>query len=345
MRLLPYDAYQALTRVFDPREPLVALDVGAHEGSVARRIVEVFPQATVYAFEPSPSVLPALWAAADADKRLRVVPVACGASDGTSSFHVTSEAWCSSVLAPTELGRRYYPTWLDVEQVVDVPLRSLDAWAQESGVDHVDLLKVDAQGYDLEVLRGASGLLTGSVQAVNCEFQFTPEYEGASTFSQIDSFLTERGFALHQIHELSTRGNEEQTSYGDGLWLRAETLARLRTRADLPDLSPGGRVRRAICEAPVGSRVGIFGAGRHTRQAGTTAGDAWDRVAVIIDDDMRLAGTRIHGKPVVGAGEALRAGVNAVVLSSDTHEPALWKASSVLRAAGVKVVSLYGRYE
>jgi FkbM family methyltransferase len=345
MRLLPYDPYQSLTRVFETREELVVVDVGAHEGSIARRIVELFPQATVYAFEPSPSVLPALRRAADADARIRVVPVACGSADGVTKFNVTSEAWCSSVLPPSELGKRYYPTWLDVQRVVEVPIRTLDSWARENTISRVDVMKVDAQGYDLEVLRGARDLLTSGVRAVNCEFQFVAEYESCSTFSQIDRFLSDCGFALHQVHELSTRGNEEQTSYGDGLWLHAETLAKLRRRTDLPDISPGGRVRRAIGEVPQSGTIGIFGAGRHTRQAAGMLADVWDRVAVIIDDDPKLRGAEIEGKPIISVRDALVENLGAVILSSDTYEPALWRASTPLRAAGIRVVPLYANYD
>ncbi len=345
MRLLNHDSYESLTRVFDRDAEIVALDVGANEGVTSRRILDLWPRARVWAFEPSPSVLPVLNAVAQGLASVRVVPAAVGAREGSIEFHVTGDHWCSSVLPPTELGKRYYGAWLDVAQRVTVPLVTLDAWAKREGVSHVDLIKIDTQGYDLEVLRGAAALLSGGVTAVNCEFQFAPEYEGCSTFSQIDRFLGELGFSMYQLHEVWTKGNEEQTSCGDALWLKAEALAALRARKDLPDLTPAGRIGRALREHAQYANFAIYGAGRHTRQALPQLGEHASCVRAIIDDNPALRGSLVEGKPVITSSEALTRGVNAVILSSDTQEPAMWNASSGLRAAGVKVVSLYGRYE
>ncbi len=347
MRLLPYDAYQSLTRVFAPEEAIVALDVGGNEGHTARRIVSLFPRATVYSFEPSPLIYPALEAVAAEMPSVHPQPFAVGDAEGTIDFHLTSEHWCSSVLAPSELGKRYYGSWLDVQKTITVPIVRLDDWASERGIESVDLLKVDTQGYDLHVLRGAARLLHSGIRAVNCEFQFAAEYDGCSTFSQIDTFLREQDFQMYQLHEVWNKGNEEQTSYGDGLWLRSDVLAALRTRADLPDLSPAGRVQRAIREhaIPRNARVALYGAGRHTRRALPAMKLANVAVAAVIDDDATLQGTQIEGKPVIHSREAKAAGIDAVILSSDAHEPALWRASQPLRSAGIPVIALYGRYE
>ena len=346
MRLLPYDAYQSLTRVFERDEALVALDVGANEGVTARRIIELFPRALVHAFEPSPAVFPALERAAAELPGVRAHPCAVGDREGTTDFHLTSDHWCSSVLPPSELGKRYYGAWLDVKRTIAVPIVRLDDWAAHSGIARVDLLKVDTQGYDLHVLRGAARLLDTSIRAVNCEFQFASEYEGCSTFAQIDSFMREHGFQMYQLHEVWNKGNEEQTSCGDALWLRSDVLSELRTRRDLPDLSPAGRVRRAIEQRGLrtGSRVALYGAGRHTRHALPAMGEAGHAIAAVIDDDDALRGTRVEGKPVISSREALSAGLDAVILSSDAHEPALWRASQPLRGAGIQVIALYGRY-
>lgn len=345
MRLFGYDAYHSLTRVFRADEPIVALDVGANEGLTARRILELFPKATVHAFEPSPNILPTLEKAAAGCPSIRITRAAVGSRDGTIDFNITDDHWCSSVLKPSELGKRFYGSWLDVQKTITVPIVTLDAWSTREHIAHVDLIKIDTQGYDLEVLKGAQRLMRSGVRAINCEFQFASEYEGCSTFSQIDRFMNESGFSLYQLHEVWTKGNEEQTSCGDGLWLRAETLAGLRARTDLPDLTPGARIRNAIFQNKSLGRVAIYGAGRHTRQALPTLGEFSPSVSAIIDDNPALRGTHIEGKPVIASADAMNAHLAAVILSSDVHEPALWKASSNLRAAGVKVIPLYGRYE
>ncbi|MBX9737281.1 MAG: FkbM family methyltransferase [Phycisphaerales bacterium] len=344
MRLLPYDAYHALTRVFSTTEPIVAIDVGANEGVTSRRIVELFPHATVYAFEGSPETYERLRAATGGLAGVRPVPLAAGPSDGEVEFRIAADDRLSGVLPASELGQRFYAGGVEVRRTVKVPMVRLDEWAAKGGLTRVDLLKVDTQGFDLHVLRGCAGLLAG-VRAINCEFQFAQEYEGCSTFSQIDQFLVESGFALYQIHEVWTKGNEEQTSWGDGLWLRADVLAALRARKDLPDLSPGGRVARALAAFSASGRIAVYGAGRHTRRALAALGGASSQLVAVIDDDPALAGNEIQGVPVMSAHAALRAHLDGVILSSDTHEAALWRASAPLRAGGLRVIPLYAKYD
>jgi FkbM family methyltransferase len=346
MRLFAYDAYASLTRVLDRDGALVLVDVGANEGQTARRMLEEFPRARVFAFEPSPETFPRLEARAKEDPRITPLALACGPTSGWVDFHMTQNHWCSSVLAPSALGKRYYGEWYEEKGVVRVPMVTLDEWASRAGVATVDVLKVDAQGYDLQVLRGARGLLAGGVKAVNCECQFASEYEGCATFSEVDRFLVEQGYCLHQLHEVWSKGSEEQTSYCDALWLRADVLAQLRARPDLPDLSPRGRVGRALAQAKArGRRVAaLYGAGQHTQRLAENLGGFALPIAAIIDDDPRRHGTVLGGCEVVSRERALAKGVDAIVLSSDAHEAAMWVATRALRERGIEVMALYGRH-
>lgn len=345
MKLFPYDAYTSLTRVFPRESPITVLDVGANEGQTIHRVLKEFPAATVHSFEPAPETFSLLERIARHEPRARAYPVACGASTGSVKFHVTGNHWCSSVLPPSELGQRLYGDWYTTKKVIDVPMVRLDDWARQHGVTSVDLLKVDAQGYDLEVLKGAVGLLP-QVKAINCECQFAPEYEGCASFSQIDRFLVEHGFALHQLHEVNERGDEEQTTYGDGLWLRTDILAQLRSRKDLPDLSPKGRVRTALRNAANWGRTkaALYGSGRHTQGIAAYFDEFPLPIAAIIDDNKDTHGSRIAGCEVISADRVRALGIDVVILSSDAHEATLWHNSAVLRAQGVLVLPLYTKH-
>jgi hypothetical protein len=224
-------------------------------------------------------------------------------------------------------------------------MTTLDAWMLERGIPRVDVLKVDAQGYDLEVLRGATQLLARGVKAINCECQFAPEYQGCATFSQIDQFLAAHGYALHQLHEVHERGNEQQTTYGDGLWLRTDVLEQLRSRTDLPDLSAIGRARSAIksLAAAGHTRLALYGSGRHTRGIADHLAALSPQVLAIIDDDPRAQGLTIGGVRVMSAESAAALAITAIILSSDAHERAMWDRTAAFRSKGVRVVPLYDR--
>jgi FkbM family methyltransferase len=345
MKLFPYDAYSSLTRFIPRDESLIFIDVGANEGQTILRMLTEFPNSKVYAFEPAPGTFRTLELNTSAERRAEVFQLACGASEGTVDFHVTSNHWCSSVLRPSDLGRRFYGEWYNTREVVKVRQTTLDAWAARHGVDRVDVLKVDAQGYDLEVLRGATKVLASGVRAINCECQFAPEYEGCASFSQIDRFLNDHGYALHQLHEVHERGHEQQTTYGDGLWLRTDVLEQLRRRTDLPDPTPIGRVRAAMQRGAADGlrRVALYGSGRHTQGFASRFAELPLPVVAVIDDNPEMHGRSLFGVPIVGPDQVQPLGVDLVILSSDVHERHMWQRSELFRRRGLRVEPLYDR--
>lgn len=345
MNIYGHDAFAMLRRSFGRDEALVVVDVGANVGDTCRRMRQEFPKARIYAFEPVPDVAAELREAAAAIGGVRVIEAAVGSREGTAEMVVTKNRWCSSVLEPDARALEYYEDWCREEARVSVPMVRLDDWARREGVGRVDVLKVDVQGLELEVLRGAEGLLRGSVGAVVCEAQFIEEYAGAATLSEIEPFMRSCGFVLHQIHAIHHNGEEEQASFADVLFVRKDLLERLRTMP-LAELDVGWAERMrdglAQCAAKGWKRVAIYGAGRHTQTVAAVFDGAPVEVVAIVDDDPHRQRETIGGRRVVSAAAALKAGVDAVVLSSNYYEDQLWEKAAVFRGAGVPVVRLHG---
>lgn len=346
MRQLPFDAYDSITRVLDPQSPIVAIDVGAHHGSMVRRLLEVFPRASVHAFEPAPATCEELRKNCGAMPNVRIYPLAAGDREGSVTFHETGDNFCSSVLAPSDVGKSIYGDRYRTRRSIEVGMVRLDDWARQQGVAKVDFLKLDAQGFELSVLRGAKELLARGITAINSEAQLVPEYVGASTFSEIELFLRDAGYTLHQVHELVTHGPVMQSSYLDALWLHNDALRALRERpVAVPPTAQMLAMRRALeaCERDGLRRVAIYGAGQHTRAVGEVL-MACRRPAVvaIVDDDRARSGQEVAGLPIVTPESIPGLGLDALVLSSDAHEPALWQRTAPLRERGLRVVTLYG---
>lgn len=330
-----------------PRDsPIVALDIGAHVGTVSTRIRVVFPNCRVFAFEPASGPFSRLEERASHDPGIIPVRLALGDRDGEVVLRETANPLLTSVLPPTERTREGSFGAAEVVQETRVPMASLETWARGAGVERIDLVKLDVQGFELGVLRGAGALLD-TVGAVYAEAHVEPAYEGAATFSEIDLFLRGHGLVLHQIHEVTTRGDDLQTLQVDGLWVRDDLLDRIR-RSPLELVTPPwatallGAVAR--CAASGLGRVALYGAGTHTRslEPWLGQGDSRVRIVAVIDDNPSLAGTSVAGLPVITPAEIERHGVEGVILSTDMFEPELWRRTRRLRLAGLPVLRLYG---
>lgn len=338
------DAYLMLTRSLDPARDHVFLDVGAHIGAASARLLYEFPRAVVHAFEPCSRVFSQLAERASGEPRLRPHRLAVGAREGEVELNVTSNVNFTSVLAPSERGRSYYGEWMRTIDTERVRCVTLDTWATDAGIESVDFMKVDVQGAELDVLRGAERLLGRGVVGVYCEAQLRPEYEGAATLSEIDLFLRRFGLEMHQVHEIYVKGKEEQSSVCDVLWLQRDALDALRLDAERGFQSawtPRMTETLRECAARGHRKVAIVGAGRHTRAVSDAFIDPPVEVACVVDDNPAVQGTRMWGLPVVSQRDAAAMGVTAAVLSSNAHEAAMLRSMSTLRQSGVEITGLY----
>lgn len=359
MRLFERSAYSMMSRFLKGVERPVVLDVGANHGAESQRILEGIPNAVVHAFEPNPACYTGLVRLSEFIPAIVPHRLAVGARSGEVELRITASDRLSSILPVSDTGSLHYQERGREIARERVRAVSLDDWAREQSIDRIDLIKIDVQGLELDVLKGAERLLRESVVAVYSEAQLVESYEGCSTLTDLDAYLRERGFSLYQIHEVHAKGREEQSGYADVLWVRSDRLERVRRAMsrscpvceELSNTSLASRraaassaLSRAFAElADRGlSRVAIFGAGYHTSLLGEALRDPPVEVVCIIDDDPDKHGRRLWGYPVVSQASALRSGIDAAVLSSDSHEEALLRTSQGLANAGVEIVSLYG---
>jgi FkbM family methyltransferase len=209
---------------FDPFFDLVSLvpnasvifDVGAYVGDVATTLLNIFPDATAYAFEPHPISYEKL--SGKSSHRLIPVRAAVATSTGTAALNVGPRPYTSSLLSRPSSGRRYYPVDAVLNETVDVETITLDGWAASHDA-WPDVLKLDIQGTELAALRGASMCLRRSVQGILTEVQFVPLYEGATQYYDLGRFLAEFEFRLFRVYDLHY-ADDGQLVYGDALFTR-----------------------------------------------------------------------------------------------------------------------------
>lgn len=158
---------RVLPRLVRP-EP-VFFDVGANVGTFASMLLTEFPQATVHAFEPHPRNYARLQSLGTRYNRVKCHNVALGDAEGTATLYDRADGDGSSHASLHES----VISELHGQGVVEVGVRvvTLDTIAEEQGVDYVDYLKIDTEGHELAVLKGAARLLAGN--RIGCiQFEF-----------------------------------------------------------------------------------------------------------------------------------------------------------------------------
>ncbi len=175
-------------------EAATVVDVGANRGQFALVARRRFPRATIHACEPQPAVARTLTALFADDAAVHVYTVALGASTGERELHVTRADDSSSLLPPTEQQTRAFPGTDEVARI-RVPVARLDALLPAARITRPCLLKIDVQGSELDVLRGAEGTLQ-AVDQLYVECSFVEFYAGQALASDVIAYLRERGFRL-----------------------------------------------------------------------------------------------------------------------------------------------------
>jgi FkbM family methyltransferase len=198
----------------------VIFDVGAHFGNVTAYFLKMFPAGHVYCFEPEPLSLERLYKRYGNEERVTIIPSALGSRQGTAKFHICGQNTEMSSLLPRSehLSRRYYRH--DVRETIEVNVETLDRAKFALGVDTVHLLKVDVQGGEKMVFRGAKdALAAGDIWAIYSEVLWVQLYKGAAMFWELCRQLDKYDMTIFDIYGLQRSWINRQLKYGDALWI------------------------------------------------------------------------------------------------------------------------------
>jgi FkbM family methyltransferase len=206
------------------------LDVGANNGQFAAGLRRDGYRGHIVSFEPVPAFADALEKLAAGDDKWSVRRIALGSSEGTVPIHV--QRTFSSLLASSDYGKKRFATLRDFADTepIDVPLRRLDAILDEllepvvaGGVEHPRVfLKMDTQGFDLEVFRGL-GERTADVVGLQSEVALLLIYDAMPRMPDAIATYEAAGFELTGLYPVTREPDGRVIEY-DCTMVRAETL-------------------------------------------------------------------------------------------------------------------------
>jgi FkbM family methyltransferase len=172
----------------------ILMDVGALKGDFSKIFIEEGVVSKAILFEPNPDSFRALAEKFDNSDTI-LVNAAIASSSGTAFFSFGEDPATGSLHTPTPLTP---PSTKNVE----VQVLSLDEFAlSKDFLTSVALLKIDTQGADLQVLKGAERLLALSQPIIVAELIFAPLYENQDSAAEIIMWLENHGYVLAGIFD------------------------------------------------------------------------------------------------------------------------------------------------
>jgi FkbM family methyltransferase len=190
--LLVVDAMRRFLRPGD-----VFLDVGANIGylsAVAANLVG--PHGQVHAFEPVPDYFDRLrkLAALNPDYSFVANSCAAGETPGACTIYVTREAG-QSTLVPL------YKAASEIVSRLEVPVVRLDSYLESRRIQRVALIKIDAEGFELPILKGLEGYLakSGYRPAIICEIAPRSYPLLGRRVSELAAFMANYGYSARDL--------------------------------------------------------------------------------------------------------------------------------------------------
>jgi FkbM family methyltransferase len=209
------DPYHDMRRLTGAIARPVVFDVGANVGQTVERIRNYFDHPVIHAFEPSPATFAALRRATEGIPDLTLNNMALGRRAGTADFVENSDPALSSLL---EFGP---DSWGSVTGKIPVTVATLDQYCVAQRLERIDVLKLDTQGFEIEVLHGGETMLReGRIGAVFMEITFIEMYKGLPGLDEIYRFMTDHGLYLMAFYDFHYRNN--RLGWCDAMFARRE---------------------------------------------------------------------------------------------------------------------------
>jgi FkbM family methyltransferase len=198
-----------LRSIFQKLQIDCVLDVGANQGQYKRFLRErVGYKGLVISFEPLPTLYRGLINTARTDPAWKVFGYALGANESTGTFNEMRDSQFSSFLAPDSSAVSSFVNQNTPANSFEIEIKSLDSiyksLAEKYGFSR-PFLKMDTQGYDLEVIAGAKSTLP-VIPALQTEASVLPIYKNMPDYRTVIARLENEGYQLSTVASTNAVG-------------------------------------------------------------------------------------------------------------------------------------------
>jgi FkbM family methyltransferase len=182
-------------KLFDSFGIDLVLDVGANAGIYGRELRESGYRGRIVSFEPQAAAFARLLETIEGDPAWEALNLALGDREGEATLNIAANSLSSSILEMLPAHEQAAPDsgYVGRERVRLATLDSLSGQLRIQG--RSVCLKIDTQGFEESVLRGAAGSLE-AIHTLQLEMSLTPLYQGELLFPQMHALLAGKGYEL-----------------------------------------------------------------------------------------------------------------------------------------------------
>lgn len=198
-------------------DPRVVFDVGAHLGQTTLYFHKKFKNAHIHSFEPVPQNFHKLARNIGNRNRLFVNEIALGSSVGTAFVNEGDSDLTHSISTSSPSDK--------TEDVQEVAVETIDWYVDREKINEIGLLKIDTEGHEIEVLKGADTTIkSGRVKAIFAECDFYREDIQHTYFPDLLDYLSEKDFSFFGLYDVMHYGRNHGIGYCNALFLNGSTF-------------------------------------------------------------------------------------------------------------------------
>lgn len=169
-----------------PSNPII-VEAGIQFGQDTKKLATLWPQATIYGFEPHPLYFKKACNLLREFSNVTLFPFALSNSCGQQNFYLAGPG--SSLLMPMVPG--FFPK--EHDEWISVQTTTLDAWANEHRISSLDFLWLALEGFELPVLQAGTTILE-SVRVLYLEVNLFNYWEGTTEYHTLKQWLHKKNF-------------------------------------------------------------------------------------------------------------------------------------------------------
>ena len=210
------------------------MDIGA-SGGIDNRWSKIPLDVTAVLFEPDPREFQKL---STSNSNNIVLKTALSDQKGKATFNLCQKQEVSSIFKPNFEILNLFPLSerFSINDSISIDTDTIDNQTKVNQIKNIDFIKIDTQGYELAILKGAHNTIE-NVIGLEVEVEFLQIYENQPTFGEVNTFLIKKGFELFDLKRYfwkrkNTKSYENQKRgqiiFADALYFRTpESILKL----------------------------------------------------------------------------------------------------------------------